>query len=78
MGNSSSKRRATGETKAIRGFKLSGQEESRSSENVTLKVWRMLITEARTIIRESGEGKIGVVKGGRVMENRRGGGKFSS
>ena len=74
MGNSSSKRRATGKTKAIRGFKLSGQEESRSSENVTLKVWRMLITEARTIIREGGEGKIGIVKEYGVKENRDGGG----
>ena len=78
MGNSSSKRRATGKTKDIRGFKLGGQEENRLSERVTLKVWRMLTPEARTIIREGGEGKIAVVKEGGVNENRHGVGKLSS
>ena len=51
MGNSSSKRRESGETKAIRGFNLGGQEENRSSECVPLKVWRMLTPESCTPIR---------------------------
>ena len=51
IGNSSSKRRESGETKAIRGFNLGGQEENRSSECVPLKVWRMLTPEACTPIR---------------------------
>ena len=78
MGNSSRKRRATGDAKAIRGFKLGGQEENRSSGRVTLKVWSMLTPEARAIIRDSGEGKIGFVKEGGVKENRHGGGKLST
>ena len=76
MGNSSRKRRETGKTKAIRGFKLGGQEESRPSEHIPLKVWRMLTPEARTIIKEGGEGKIGVVKESGVKENMHGGGNF--
>ena len=78
MGNSSSKRRATGKTKDIRGFKLGGQEENRLSERVTLKVWRMLTPEACAIIRDGGEGNIEIVKEGGVKENRHGGGKLSS
>ena len=53
---------------------MGGQEESRLSERVPLKVWRMLTSEARTIIREGGEGKIGIVKEYGVKKNRDGGG----
>ena len=77
MGNGSNKRRATGEAKAILGFKMGFQEDNRSSERVPLKVWSMLTPEAQSHIRDGGEVKIGIVKEVGVKDNRRGGGKFS-
>ena len=55
MGNVNNNRRATGEAKAIRGFKLVGQEETRSEERVPFKVWKMLPPEARLAMNNSGE-----------------------
>ena len=78
VGNGSSKRRETGEAKAISGFKLGGQEDSRLQERIPLKVWKMLTPEARIIIRYGGESKIGIVKKGGAKEHRHGGGEFSS
>ena len=77
VGNSSNKRRATGEAKAIQGFKLGGQEENCSSERVPLKFWRMLSPEARALIKDGGEGNIGIVKEGGVKDKRHGGGGLS-
>ena len=64
MGNGSIRRRVTGEAKAIRGFKLDGQEDSRLEERTPLKVWKMLTPEDRLAINNGGEAKIGIVKDG--------------
>ena len=77
MGNCSNKRRATGKAKDIRGFKLGGQEANRSQDRIPSKVWRMISPEAQALIKDSGEGKIGIVKEGGVKEKRHGGGKLS-
>ena len=77
MDNCSFKRRATGEAKAIWGFKTGGQEANGSKERVPLKVWKMLSPDAQDLIISGGEGKIGLVKEAGVKANRHGGGKFS-
>ena len=76
MGNCSNKRRATGEAKAIQGFKLGGQEANRSQERVPLKVWRILSPGAQALIKDGGERNIGIVKEGGVKEKRHGGGEL--
>ena len=77
MGNCSVKRRATGEAKAIWGFRTGDQEANGSKERVSLKVWKMLSIYAQDLIRSGGEGKIGLVKEARVKANRHGRGKLS-
>ena len=56
---------------------MGGQEANRSQERVPLRVWRMLSTEAQALIKDGGEGKIGIIKEGGVKEKRHGGGKLS-
>ena len=77
MGNCSVKRRATGEAKAIMGFKTGGQEVKGSKEMVPYKFWKMLYPDAQTLIRLGGEGKIVLVTEGGVKASSHGGGKLS-
>ena len=61
MVNASVKRRATGESKAIRGFKTGGQELKGSKEMIPYKFWNMLSPDAQAVIHSGGEGKIRLV-----------------
>ena len=77
MGNVSVKRRATGEAKAIRGFKTGGKEVKGSKEIIPYKFWKMLSPDAQALIRSGGEGKIGLVSEGGVKASSHEGGKLS-
>ena len=77
MGNCSFKRRATGEAKAIQGFRTGGQESNASKEGVPHKVWKMHSPDAQDLIRSGGEGNIGLVKEAGVKAPRHGGGGLS-
>ena len=74
LGIGSSKRRAAGEPKAMRVFKLGGHEEKRSEGRIPLKVWKILTPEARIAMKSGEEVKIGLVRDGSAKENKRGGG----
>ena len=76
MGNCSVKRRATGEAKAIRGFKTGGQETKGSNERIPYKFWKMLSPDAQELISSGGEGKVGLVTEGGVNASSHGGGNF--
>ena len=41
------KRRATGEPKAMRSFKMGDHEEKKTEERITLKVWNRLNSKSR-------------------------------
>ena len=78
LGNGSNKRRATGEPKALREFRLVRHEDEKKSEELTLlKVWKILTPEARIAMRYGEEVKIGIVKDGGTKEIKSGGGKMS-
>ena len=77
LGNGSNKRRATGEPKALREFRLVKHEEEKKSEELTLlKVWKILTPEARIAMRYGEEVKIGIVKDGGTKEIKHRGGKM--
>ena len=80
MGNCSVKRRATGESKAIRGFRTGGSvpgKGSGDSEMVPYRVWKMLSLDAQTLIRSGKEGKIGLAAESGVKAGGQGGGEMS-
>ena len=80
MGNCSVKRRATGEAKAIRGFRTGGSvpgKGSGDSEMVPYRVWKMLSLDAQTLIRSGKEGKIGLAAESGVKAGGQGGGEMS-
>ena len=77
MGSGSNKRRATGESKAMRAFKMGGNEEIKSEEQITLNIWKMLTPTARLAMKLGEELKIGLVRDGSAKYNKHGGGKLS-
>ena len=79
LGNGSNKRRAAGEQKAMRTFRLGGREDEKSSEErIPLKVWSILTTKSGIAMKSGEEVKIGLVKDGSAKETKHvGGGIFS-
>ena len=78
MGNCSVKRRATGEAKAIRGFRTgdSSGNGSGDTDKVPYRVWKMLSLEARLLIKSGKEGKIGLAAESVEKAGGRGGEKM--
>ena len=79
MGNCSVKRRATGEAKAIRGFRTVGpvQAKGSDSEMVPYRVWKMLSLDAQALVKSGKEGKIRLATESGVKAGGQGGGKLS-
>ena len=77
LGNVSNNRRATGEPKVLRAFRLGRHEDEKKSEELTpLRVWKILTPEARIAMRYGEEVKIGILKDGGTKEIKHGGWKM--
>ena len=79
MGNFSIKRRATGEAKAIKGFRTGGQVQAKGSDSdmVPYRVWKMLSPDAQALVKTGKEGNIGLVTESGGKAGGQGGGKLS-
>ena len=73
MSNASVKRRATGEAKAILGFRTGGKQVKGSDEMVPYKFWKILSPDAQALIRSGKEGNIGIVAESGVKASSQGG-----
>ena len=77
LGSGYNRRRETGEHKALCALMLGGQEDAKKSEDrVPLKVWKMIIPEARIAMRSGEEVKIVLAEDSSSKTGRIVGGKM--